>query len=310
VGVGSEKRERGLASVSSSFPLYMDEDPYLGTVQAVAAAMRALASVGAKPIGLADGLNFGNPDKHREISAFSEAVRGLGDACRVWGIPIVSDSVSLYNGSESNPILPTPSLVMFGLIEDLSKSVGAGFKRSADKIFLLGTTRDEIGCSEYLFYCHERMIGAVPDIDFETELSVCSLVRSLVERQLIVSSHTLGLGGLGIALAESCLLREKALGASLIVRLPEPHLGPVRTDSLLFSESAGRFLVSFREENEQQLRELCQAAKVPITAEGTVGGKSIRLEGALKCELPLSTAKRIWEGGLNHILLDGQSLSL
>ncbi len=291
--------ERGLALSSSGWSLYMEGDPYLGAVHGVATTLRRLASVGARPVCVAGALHFGDPDKHRDISAFSEAARGFGDTCRHWEIPIISDVVTFHNGTDVTPTLPTPQIFMLGVVENLSQVPGIAFRRVGDRVFLLGETRDEVGCSEYASYYHDRLGGSVPDIDFDRERRGTELIRELVASGHLCSAHTLSLGGLAIALTEACLMREKAIGATVLMHDTEQKM---RADTLLFSETSGRYLISFRESDEAFIRSKCAEANLPITGEGLVGGKAMKLEGALTCEVPIATARRIWSAGFDHLL--------
>src|SRR3954451_12473520 len=89
-------------------------DPYTGAVEAVLECAQNLACVGAEPLGLTNCLNFGNPEKPHVAWQLTEAVRGLGDACRALGVPVVGGNVSLYNEGSEGPIYPTPVVGMVG----------------------------------------------------------------------------------------------------------------------------------------------------------------------------------------------------
>lgn len=299
-------KNRGLAISLDSNSLYVSMEPYLGTVQTIAEGMRNLAAVGARPIGLAHCLNFGNPNNYKEICDLAESIRGLGDAARIWDIPTLSENVSLYNGTEGTPILPTPAILMAGMIKDINFSCQIGFRKGGDKVFLLGLSKNEIGCSEYASYVHKRVNRLVPDIDFEFERTLCGLIVSLIEDGLLSSAHDLSSGGLAVALTESCMSRQRPIGARLNVfpQVFETPNGPVplRKDAALFGESSGRFLISCSEEDESIVRERCASAGVPITAEGEVGGSMIEIEGIDEVSLPVSTTYRLWTHRMEHLL--------
>ena len=298
---GSVPPQRGLAITVDSNSLHVSMEPYLGTVQTIAEGMRNLAAVGAYPLGLAYCMNFGDPSRYVEVCELAEAIRGLGDASKIWDIPIVSEFVSLFNGSEGNPILPTPAIMLVGMIEDVSVARGISFRERGDKILLLGTTKAEIGCSEYGYYSHKQVNRLVPDIDFEGERKICAFIRLLLQERLLRSAHDVSSGGLAVAFAESALSGERPIGATLNV---EDTLGPkdFRDDALLFSESSGRFIVSFSPDEEDRVRALCSEHSILITATGEVGGRELRIEGAVECELPLATAYRIWSNRLALLL--------
>lgn len=294
-------RKRAIAISVDSNSLYVSQEAYLGSVQTVAEAMRNISATGAKPIAIAHSLNYGNPNDYKEISDLAESIRGIGDACKIWDIPIISDHVSLFNGSTANQILPTPTICMIGLLEDASLAVPAAFQNRGDKIFLLGTTNDEIACSEYTHYCHKHINPDVPNINFEHELKMSKFVQDSASRCLLSSCHDLSGGGLGIAFAECCLTSPQPIGATLEVYQPLKDT-KLRDDILLFSETSARFLVSCAPTKEEAFKEFCAAENIPITAEGEVGGKNISFEGELECVVPLSTAYRVWSGRMAQLL--------
>ena len=60
-------------------------DPWLGAALSVAEATRNVAITGARPLGVTNCLNYGDPTRPEAFWQLSEAVRGLGDACRALG---------------------------------------------------------------------------------------------------------------------------------------------------------------------------------------------------------------------------------
>src|SRR6185295_15345518 len=94
-----------------------------------AEAASNLVAVGAEPLAVTDCLNFGNPERPEIMWQFAEAVRGMGDACRALGTPIVSGNVSFYNETEGRAILPTPMIGMVRLLPDVSGRVSQHFRK-------------------------------------------------------------------------------------------------------------------------------------------------------------------------------------
>ena len=128
-------------------------DPRQGARLAVAESARNVACAGALPIAATNNLNFGNPQKPEIMWQFAEAVAGIGEACRALETPITGGNVSLYNETDGISILPTPVLGIVGVIEDASKVLTRTFKRAGTPVVLLGTTRAELGGSEYCTGC-------------------------------------------------------------------------------------------------------------------------------------------------------------
>ncbi len=219
----------GLAMTSDVNPVYCYLDPRRGGAQAVAEAVRNLACVGAAPVGLTDCLNFGNPEVPEITWQFREVIRGMSDACRALGAPVISGNVSFYNETEGRSIHPTPTVGMVGVIPDLRHLPAAHFQSADDRIVLLGGTESapgEFGGSAYLRLLYDVEQGLPPAVDLPAEARLAALLRRLVAEGLIHTAHDLSEGGLGIALAEACFGR--LLGATVelpLARDGRPLLG-------------------------------------------------------------------------------------
>ena len=120
-------------------------DPYEGGKAAVAEAARNIACTGARPLGITDCLNFGNPEKPDVFFQFREACRGIADACRAFDTPVTGGNVSFYNESPTGAVDPTPTVGMVGLLERVADRVPSHFAAPGDEILILGATRGELG---------------------------------------------------------------------------------------------------------------------------------------------------------------------
>src|SRR5512143_2541124 len=138
IAIGNEAHARkGIAlsvGVNSRFCFL---DPHLGAMHAVAECARNIACVGGEPIAVTDCLNFGNPEKPEIMWQLAECVRGIGDACRALGTPVVSGNVSLYNETEGQGIFPTPTVGMVGLVEPVDRSCQSAFRSPGDVVALV-----------------------------------------------------------------------------------------------------------------------------------------------------------------------------
>ena len=246
-------------------------NPYEGARLAVAEASRNLACSGAEPIGLTDCLNFGNPERPDIMWQFVMAIEGMKDACEHFKIPIVSGNVSFYNETNGLSIYPTPMLGMVGLIESADKTMTQWFREDGDDIILLGTTREDLGGSEYLKVQHSREQGSPPYLNLDTEQAVQACVLQLIRTGLIQSAHDCSDGGVAVALAESCMSGpDQARGA--VVRLTP---GRQRIDSILFGESQSRIVLSAKPAQRQAILEQAQRLGVPAAVVGAVGGAAL-----------------------------------
>jgi phosphoribosylformylglycinamidine synthase len=159
---------------------------------------------------------------------------------------------------------------MVGLMEDVEKHVRVAFGTAGDLVAILGTTRDELGASEFLRTIRGRDEGPCPDVDLQAEKRLVDLLATLAERRLVASAHDVSDGGLAVALAECAM--QGGLGASIALD------DAVRKSAQLFGESTGRAIVSFAPENEAAVRALASEKGVPFSAAGWVGGDRLRIE--------------------------------
>ena len=116
-------------------------DPWLGAAMSVAEAARNVAITGARPLGVTNCLNFGDPTRPEAFWQLSEAVRGLSDACLALELPVTGGNVSLYNEAPGSAIAPTPEIGVVGLLEDVAKRVGPAFREDGNAVLLVGESR-------------------------------------------------------------------------------------------------------------------------------------------------------------------------
>jgi phosphoribosylformylglycinamidine synthase len=286
----------GLAMTSDVNPVYCYLDPRRGGAQAVAEAVRNLACVGAAPVGLTDCLNFGNPEVPEITWQFREVIRGMSDACRALGAPVISGNVSFYNETEGRSIHPTPTVGMVGVIPDLRHLPAAHFQAADDRIVLLGGTESapgEFGGSAYLRLLYDVEQGLPPAVDLPAEARLAALLRRLVAEGLVHTAHDLSEGGLGIALAEACFGR--LLGAAVEL--------PLGATADLFSETQGRAIVAVRPVTLDRLLRAAEEAGVPAREIGAVGGPDLVIRaGGETWKAPVSDLHEVWSTALPRAL--------
>ena len=272
-------------------------DPYEGAAIAVAEGCRNVTCSGAKPIGLTNCLNFGNPEKPEIMWQFEQAVQGMGDTCLYFDIPVVSGNVSLYNETKGEAIFPTPIVAVVGLIEDQTKIMTQGFKKPGHCIGLIGFTMEELGGSEYLKVLFDKTEGKPPVLDRKNEKQVQEFCLELIQKGLIQSAHDCSEGGLAIAVAESCFTApEEALGAKLELE------STLRGDTLLFGESQSRIVISFPEELTEQIENLALSYHVDFSLIGVTGGPqfTVSINGQEYIKQEIEPIKNIWKTSLGR----------
>jgi phosphoribosylformylglycinamidine synthase II len=268
---------RGIAATVDCNPRYVYLDPRKGGRIAVAEAARNLVCVGARPRAVTDNLNFGNPHKPEVYHQLREATLGMGEACERLETPVTGGNVSLYNENPRGAIFPTPVIGMVGVLDDVSKTIGAGFREPGHAIVLLGRNTAELGASEYLKVVHGRTAGAVPDVDLDAEKALGEAILAMVDTGLLASAHDCAEGGLAVALAESAIgAHGGAVG--LTARLEDD----LPVNALLFGEAQGRVVVSCPEAALDEVLTVAGAHGVPASRIGTVGerGGGLVIEAA------------------------------
>ena len=252
-------------------------DPYEGGKAAVAEAARNIACTGARPLGITDCLNFGNPEKPEVFFQFREACRGIADACRAFDTPVTGGNVSFYNESPTGAVDPTPTIGMVGLLERVERRVPSHFAAGGDDVFILGATRGELGGSAYWVEVREFVGGHVPPVDLEAERRLQDLLVVAAGRGLLRSAHDAAEGGLLVALAESAIggpYAVSGVGARLDL---EGHAPGVDPEALLYGEDAGRVILSADPAHREALEELAREHGVPIFRAGRTGGAKLEL---------------------------------
>jgi phosphoribosylformylglycinamidine synthase subunit PurL len=248
---------------------YVYLEPRMGGRIAVAEAARNVACTGARPMAITNCLNFGNPTRPEVFYQFTEAVAGMGEACRALGTPVTGGNVSLYNESPSGAVYPTPVIGMVGLIDDLEHITPATFQNDGDAILLFGDSVGELGGSEYLATIHGKVEGAPPRCDLAREKSVIDALLEAIRVGAVSSAHDCSDGGLAVAVAECCIAnRESLTGAD--IDLTKWSAIPPR--GILFGEDQGRILVSSTA--PERVLSIAKAANVPCARIGTVRGNS------------------------------------
>ena len=290
-----KESKKGLALTVDGNSRYCYLDPYVGGLLAVAEATRNLACVGARPLGLSDCLNFGNPESPEVMWQFSGVIQGMRDGCIALEVPVVSGNVSFYNETRGVSIYPTPTVAMVGILARVERHVTPWFKSDGDHVVLLGTTREEFGGSEYLKVFHGLVRGTPPWIDLKLERAVQQCCRKAVERGVVRSAHDVSEGGLAVALTECCVAGP---GRPLGVRIELHEM--MRADALLFGESQSRIIVSVKGKNLNRLKEIAEKEGAPMQVIGEVGGARFVVQPMIR--LPVEELKAIWGSALERRL--------
>jgi phosphoribosylformylglycinamidine synthase len=259
---------------------YVYLNPRRGGAIAVAEAARNVVCTGAQPLAITNCLNFGNPYKPEVYYQFSEAIAGMGEACRLFGTPVTGGNVSFYNENPSGAVYPTPVIGMLGLIEDLDHITGAAFTTADDDIILLGSNRNEINGSEYLVTQHGIVGGDAPYLHLEEEHALHGVLLAAIRAGRVRSAHDVSDGGLAVTLAESCFLGRAPVGATVAI-----ETSGFRKDALYFGETQSRVVISCSPDHSDAILAAANDAGIAAAVIGKTGGDTLRINEDIECSV-------------------------
>ncbi len=269
---------KALAFTSDVTPRYVKANPLKGGMQAVAEAYRNLIAVGATPLAATDNLNFGNPEKPEIMGQLVGAIKGIGTACRGLGFPIVSGNVSLYNETDGQPILPTPTIGGVGLIPAGAPLIGGTVAEGMVGL-LIGTTEGHLGQSALLAEVMGIEAGDAPHVDLEAEKAHGAFVLSQAAR--IAACSDLSDGGLALTAFE--MAARGGVGLAFASH-------DLRT---LFAEDQARYLLALRPADAPAILAAAEASGVPAAQAVVFGGPEVVIGSERQ---PMAALDAIWRG--------------
>ncbi|MBN1141045.1 MAG: phosphoribosylformylglycinamidine synthase subunit PurS [Deltaproteobacteria bacterium] len=293
-------------------PRFSDLDAYAMAANAVDEALRNFVAVGGDIDHVAGLDNFcwcdpihsdRNPDGRYKLAQLVRANEALYDCCTRYQVPLISGKDSMKNdyqiGATRISIPPTILFSVIGKIPDIRKAVTMDVKYPGDGVALLGRTRRELGGSEYYDLLGVSG-GAPPRVDADYGRRLFKVLNQARDEALLASCHDLSDGGLGVALAESAL----AGGYGLEIDLSQGGSGErLPDDVLLFSESAGRFVVTVRAPYRNRFADLCRELDLWWLGEVTDDRRfQIRGgDGKLCVATDIDTLKEAWQAPLKEL---------
>ena len=161
--------------------MYCDAHPITGGKQVVCESWRNLISVGAKPIAITNCLNFGNPEKEKNMGEFVECVQGITEASKYLDYPVVSGNVSFYNETKNKGIKPTPSIGGVGLIKNYKTMVTMNLKEVDNLVIVVGKTEGHLDQSIYARDILSEKKGPPPEINLFNEKNNGETILKLIE---------------------------------------------------------------------------------------------------------------------------------
>jgi len=291
-------------------PRYSDIDTYHMMACAIDEALRNYLAVGGSLKRVAGLDNFcwcdpiksdKTPDGEYKLAQLVRANMALYDYTTCFGIPCISGKDSMKNdyriGDNKISIPPTVLFSVMGKIEDVRKAVTTDVKRAGDVVYIMGETFDELGGSEY--YAMVGYVGNnVPKVDGVRAKRMYVALHRAIDLGLVASCHDCSDGGLGVTLAESSFAG--GLGMEIDLR-KVPARGIARNDSLFYSESASRFIVTVSPQNKDAFEKVMKGhivAEIGKTIEDSVF-MVVGLEGKVVVKADSYELKEAWRSTLS-----------
>ncbi len=310
---------RGLAMAQALLPTYSVIDAYHMTACTIDEAVRRLLAVGARfdHIGGVDNFCWPNiqddpltnPNGRFKAAQLVRACRALRDMCLAYEIPLLSGKDSMYvdghlpgRYGEVHKVsaLETLQFTTIGVIEDVTACITMDSKVPGDLVYVLGLTRNELGASEY--YQHLGYTGLnVPQVRPQAFKEVYRVLEHAIADGLPASVHGVYRGGLGIHLALVAMAGNHGLQAEL-ERLPID--GVERSDTALFSESAGRFIVTVDPQRRMAFESLFEG--LPCGCVGRITAEPIfsltGIDGRNLASVDVPTLKMAWKRPFGELI--------
>ncbi|MGQ9842964.1 MAG: phosphoribosylformylglycinamidine synthase subunit PurL [Spirochaetota bacterium] len=279
--------QKGVVLSQGLYPSYSDIDTYWMAACSIDTAIRNAVACGCDfdHLAILDNFCWCDSTNPFRLGQLKEAARACYDFAVAYKTPFISGKDSMFNdfkGYDENlneifiSVPPTLLISSIGVVRNIAYCQTIDFKLPGDYIYILGITKDELGGSEFLAYMGEKLTGkkyigsSVPKVDATMNIKTYRIVEKALRAGLLASSISIERGGLALALAKSCM--SGLLGASIdLSKIPSENV--IRLDTLLYSESQGRILVSVSQDNSISFEELCSSipyAKIGYVTDDTM----------------------------------------
>ena len=280
------------ASVDAS-ATYCFSHPLTGGKQIVCESWRNLISVGAKPIAITNCLNFGNPEKEKNMGEFVECVEGITEASKYLDFPVVSGNVSFYNETKDKGIKPTPAIGGVGLIKDYQKMITMDFKKSGNIVYVIGKTEGHLDQSIFARNILLEKKGPPPSINLFNEKNIGETILHLIDKNLIQTCHDVSTGGILTAVSKMCIKGQKGLKINSFKELVNKH-------EYFFGEDQGRYIIEIENTNIKKVNDLLEKNSVHFDDLGVIEDKNLSFNGEIN--LPIEELAKTHKYWLNNYM--------
>ena len=268
---------------------------------AIDTAIRNAVSAGGNidRMALMDNFCWCSSNDPKRLYQLKKAAKACYDYATAYMTPFISGKDSMFNDfkgydENNNPILisvpPTLLITATGVMDNVNNAVAIDVKAPGDLIYVIGTTRDELGGSEYYEHQGEIIEGkpftgaSVPKVDAEKAIESYRKYFRAVNESLVASAISVSSGGIGISLAKMCIAGN--LGCMVdLSRLKRE--GAERDDFALFSESQSRIVVTVDPKNKDRFENMMDGTGISligaVTGDSTLKIKGIKEDIIVEC---------------------------
>ena len=265
------------ASVDSS-AVYCYAHPLTGGKQVVCENWRNLISVGSQPVAITNCLNFGNPEKEKNMGEFVECVNGISEAAKFLNFPVVSGNVSFYNETKDKGIKPTPSIGGVGILNDYKNMLTMDLKKEGNLILVIGKTEGHLDQSIFSRIILLEKKGPPPEVNLFNEKNNGETILKLLNKKLIISCHDISVGGIIIALSKMCIKGNKGVKLNSQIKL-------LNKFNYFFAEDQGRYIIEIENNNLAMVKKVLEENSVHFDELGVVDGNKLTFKDELNISI-------------------------
>jgi phosphoribosylformylglycinamidine synthase II len=250
---------------------YVYANPNIGAMIAVSEAARNIVCSGGLPIGVTNCLNFGNPYNPEVYYQFTEAIKGMGAACRKFNTPVTGGNVSFYNQGPDHAVYPTPTIGMVGVLDDVATKTTLHFKQAGDVIIVVGKLVDDIACSEYVHKILGKEFSPTPYFNLDEEFAMQQVILSLAQQKHIQSAHDCSEGGLLTCLFEKAFFLNKGFKVY-------KQNNTLRVDAFWLGEAQGRVVISVKKDMLETVVAFIKNSEIQYEILGEVAENEVMID--------------------------------
>ncbi len=287
--------QKAIAASIDSSATYCYAHPNTGGKQIVCESWRNLISVGANPVAITNCLNFGNPEKEKNMGEFVECVDGISEASKYLDFPVVSGNVSFYNETKDKGIKPTPTIGGIGLIKNYKNMITMNFKNQDNIILVIGKTEGHLDQSIFAKDILGEKKGPPPEINLFNEKNIGETVLKLINEKLIETTHDVSLGGIIVAISKMCIKGNLGIKFNKFKTLINKY-------EYLFGEDQGRYIVEINKSKLPKVKEILKNNSVHFDELGILKEKDIEINGELVFKL--EDLKKEYENWLKRYMIN------